>query len=64
MLTKNTPLARIRDLVMEDFQVEITNEDARVIREAHRKGCLVWTPDHIFVSTLNDRLRITPGQIS
>lgn len=62
-LTKNTSLKVIQAMVLDDFDIEITKEQAKFIRDAHRKGCVTWTPEHLFVSTLNDRLRITPGRI-
>jgi hypothetical protein len=58
-LTKRTPLATIQAWIVEDFNVEVSKDRAKAIRNAHSIGCVVWTREHIVAATLNDSFRIT-----
>lgn len=64
-LTARTPLNTIMGVVRSDFDVEIDSSDAKLIRDAYQKGCLVWTTQHL-KTTFGARrnLNITRGHAS
>ena len=37
----------IKNLVADDFDVVISDDTAKDIKDAAEKGCLVWTQDHL-----------------
>ena len=49
-ITSRTRLATIKRLILEDFGVEIDLLVAKDIKEANKKGTLLWTNDHLIIT--------------
>ena len=64
-LNRRTTLHEIKQMVLIDFGIEISNDTAYTIRDANRRGILIWTPKHLVVSSTGTTpgLRIFPHQI-
>jgi len=57
-ITQRTSLSEIRDQVLLDFGVAVSNDTAHAIRDAARNGCLMWTAEHL-CTTDSSRLKFT-----
>jgi hypothetical protein len=60
-ITRSTSLGTIKEMAKGDFDVDLTTEQARQIREAVKTGCLVWDQERGIRTTDNSRLHINPN---
>lgn len=63
-ITSKTPLHAIKHAVYDDFDVRITDADAREIRQSRRRNTSVWNDKRYINCALDARItRIEPGYI-
>jgi hypothetical protein len=70
-VNKNTPLKIIRELIADDFNVIISNDDAKEIREASKRKTLLYSAEHLIIMSLdagierisNDRIKLRSGAV-
>ena len=56
-LTSKSTLTEVNAQVLADFGKQIDNDTAAAIRDAHRRGTIVWTDKHL-TTTDENRLNI------
>jgi len=62
-INSRTSLTTIKKLVQNDFGQKIDNGTAKVIKDAARKGALLWSSSGITSTMLDGGLRITENGV-
>lgn len=57
-INSNTTLKTIKDMMFEDFGIELTTPQAKEIRQSCQMGLAVWTDEHYVSTCERDDIRM------
>lgn len=60
-INPSTPIKTIINRIEDDMEIIVTEATAQQMKDAHRKGCLMWTSDSI-ITTDDSRIRIVKAE--